>query len=101
MVDFIRHYEDCPCCPFYGFYFSINVGIMVPQHGNQCSLIQDSYSPCQMEMQKQAPDWINCPIVKQILPTIDTSKIRVVINNLELSLSEWIAKQRADLDKRK
>ena len=45
-------------CPFYGFNGMFDV--MIDSKGNQCALITDSHSPCQMEMQKQRPDWSKC-----------------------------------------
>jgi len=50
-----------PKCPYYGFYLSR--GIMVDTYGNQCALIINSYSPCQMEMNKENPDWNKCSFI--------------------------------------
>lgn len=36
-------------CPFYGKHASVEVGAIVEQHGNQCAIIVNSYSPCLME----------------------------------------------------
>ena len=45
-------------CPFYGF---ANVSrLFVDQEGNQCPLM-GGYTPCQMEMRGDAPNWNNCP----------------------------------------
>ena len=45
-------------CPFYGFY--TGPGALLDQKGNQCALMVDSYSPCQMGLQEQTPDWNKC-----------------------------------------
>lgn len=49
-----------PPCPFYGFHATPN--FLVDQKGNQCALITDSYSPCQMEMGEEEPNWELCPL---------------------------------------
>lgn len=54
------HDKERHPCPFYGFYLSPIGGALLDQEGNQCALIKGSYSPCQMEMQKQTPDWNEC-----------------------------------------
>jgi len=80
-----------PRCPFYGFYGAM--GVFLDQKGNQCSLIVDSYSPCQMEKEGDAPDWNLCPfnnrdnqpIIKQI-----TKTWRVFPDEFQpLKKSEW------------
>ena len=48
-----------PSCPFYGFYMA--PGVLLDSEGNQCALIINSYSPCQMEMLARNPDWKKCP----------------------------------------
>jgi hypothetical protein len=45
-------------CPFYGFFGGM--GVMMDQEGNQCALIQDSYSPCPMQMNNETPDYQKC-----------------------------------------
>jgi len=45
-------------CPFYGFHMVR--GMLMDQSGNQCALITDSYSPCQMEIRRQTPNWNEC-----------------------------------------
>lgn len=47
-----------PRCPFYGF--SHCGGIFMDQDGNQCALITEAYSPCQMEIIAQTPNWNEC-----------------------------------------
>ncbi len=47
-------------CPFYGFFCGVAGGILMDQEGNQCALIVDSYSPCQMQSPIQTPDWTKC-----------------------------------------
>ncbi len=48
-------------CPFYGFHMAFEgFNAMIDQSGNQCALIKDSYSPCQMEIQNLAPCWKKC-----------------------------------------
>jgi len=47
-------------CPFYGFHMAM--GMLMDQSGNQCALITDSYSPCQMEIRSQTPNWNECPL---------------------------------------
>ena len=54
-------------CPFYGFNGMFRFGDMMDSEGNQCALITDSYSPCQMEMDGDEPNWNLCPI-KQATP---------------------------------
>jgi len=49
-------------CPFYGFNGMF--GVMMDSEGNQCALINDSYSPCQMEIQDQRPDWTRCNLLR-------------------------------------
>lgn len=45
-------------CPFYGFHTAL--GLLIDQTGNQCALITTSYSPCQMEINGQTPDFNLC-----------------------------------------
>lgn len=47
-----------PPCPFYGFGYVFN-GILDTK-GNQCALIKESHTPCQMEVQQQEPNWYKC-----------------------------------------
>lgn len=50
-------------CPFYGFSSpSPEMPFMMDSSGNQCALVGDSLSPCQMEMSGQTPSWEECPI---------------------------------------
>lgn len=48
-------------CPLYGRYFSPRFGL-VPQNGNRCPLITNSYSPCQREIQGEVPDLEKCSL---------------------------------------
>jgi len=48
-------------CPFYGFFMTEEIPILMDQQGNQCPLIRGSYSPCQMETRGQTPNWNDCP----------------------------------------
>jgi hypothetical protein len=47
-----------PRCPFYGF--NCFGEILMDSEGNQCALMMNSISPCQMEMQDLLPDWEKC-----------------------------------------
>lgn len=60
-VEGIKPYFEVerPQCPFYGFRGMF--GVLMDSKGNQCALITESYSPCQMEMREQQPDWSECP----------------------------------------
>lgn len=50
-------------CPFYGFNGMIEGRIMVDSiEENQCGLITNRYSLCQMEMEEQEPNWHECPL---------------------------------------
>ena len=51
--------KDRPKCPFYGF--NGMYGMFMDSEGNQCALITDSFSPCQMEMAEKTPSWSECP----------------------------------------
>lgn len=46
-------------CPFYGF--NGMYGRLMDQNGNQCALLRESHSPCQMEVEGNTPNWENCP----------------------------------------
>jgi len=39
---------------------------LVSSNGNQCALLIDTHSPCQMEMMGLAPDADTCPLIKEI-----------------------------------
>jgi len=45
-------------CPFYGFHLAR--GMFIDSKGNQCAVIINSYSPCQMGMAGQTPNWSEC-----------------------------------------
>ena len=47
-------------CLFYGFYSAMSMKIFSDSGGNQCALAE-GYSPCQMEMKEETPDWDKCP----------------------------------------
>ncbi len=49
-------------CPFYGFAMVGKTPILMDQKGNQCPLIRNSYSPCQMEVNDRTPNWNDCPL---------------------------------------
>ena len=49
-----------PRCPFYGFHYAM--GALIDSNGNQCAMIVDSYSPCQMERNGEEIDWNNCKL---------------------------------------
>ena len=54
-----------PGCRFYGM--NGMAGKLIPQGGNQCALIINSYSPCWMETEAQTtPDEANCPVALQL-----------------------------------
>ena len=46
-------------CPFYGFYMA--PGALLDTEGNQCALLTDSYSPCQMQVYGELPNFGACP----------------------------------------
>jgi hypothetical protein len=51
-------------CPFYGrsgFVFPLLIDTL----GNQCGLVVRSCSPCQMELNRQDPDWQSCRVIKE------------------------------------
>ena len=50
--------EENAKCPFYGFMTMMNS--LTDQQGNQCALVTDRYSPCEMEMEKETPCWDKC-----------------------------------------
>lgn len=45
-------------CPFYGLFMFDS--LLIDQQGNQCPLIEGSYSPCQMEYNGKSPSWEDC-----------------------------------------
>ena len=47
-------------CPFYGFHFAM--GLFMDSQGNQCAMMNDSYSPCRMEIAAKTPAWEQCPL---------------------------------------
>jgi hypothetical protein len=51
-----------PSCRFYGFHAVKENQILVAQGGNQCALVEASYSPCCMEIKGQQPEWATCPL---------------------------------------
>jgi len=51
-----------PPCPFYGFDATFDVLVMNDSGGDQCALKTDSYSPCQMEIVGDTPNWFVCPL---------------------------------------
>jgi hypothetical protein len=55
-------------CRFYGkSHIALRAaGVLMDQHGNECALIWNGFSPCRMEMQGQAPDEATCRIVREV-----------------------------------
>ena len=49
-----------PPCPFYGFNQVYEA--LIDSKGNQCGLIENSCTPCQMEIGGYEPDWHKCPL---------------------------------------
>lgn len=47
-------------CPFYGFNGMF--GNFFDQKGNQCGLLRDSYSPCQMDPSGERSNWEECSL---------------------------------------
>lgn len=47
-------------CPFYGMHAVPECRTLVTQGGNQCALVIDSYTPCYMEIEGNAPDLDRC-----------------------------------------
>lgn len=83
-----------PYCPFYGF--SNMGGSLIDSKGNQCALITNSYSPCQMEMREEEPNWQSCPLnnteIRQRLTTI-SDKAKVFPEELSpngVQLKDWM-----------
>lgn len=65
-----------PRCPFYGYHAvklkregtasgyveTARPGFLVPQGGNECALITETFSPCRMEMQGLEPELEQCEL---------------------------------------
>ena len=51
-------------CHFYGK--AIGAARLIDTHGNQCALITERHSPCQMEIANRTPDETTCPLVDRI-----------------------------------
>jgi len=47
-------------CPFRGFHYGGIPNVFLDSDGNQCALKIRSYSPCQMEMAGDEPNWSEC-----------------------------------------
>ncbi|MDD5606197.1 MAG: hypothetical protein PHR51_02670 [Patescibacteria group bacterium] len=43
---------------------------MLHSGGNQCAIITGSYSPCQMEVAGEMPNWDECPFQRQRGPEL-------------------------------
>lgn len=56
-------------CHFYGK--AIGANRFIDTYGNQCALITESHSPCQMEIASQTPDEKICPLVLRIFGSAD------------------------------
>jgi hypothetical protein len=72
-----------PRCPFYGLHSA--QGALIDTSRNQCALIIESYSPCQMEVDGQTPYWETCPLnTPQLRETIANKEdeVRVFPNEL-------------------
>jgi hypothetical protein len=50
-------------CPFYGFHSAMG-RMLMDQRGNECASFVDSYSPCQMKIRGETPEWDKCPLNK-------------------------------------
>ncbi len=72
-----------PHCPFYGFNGMF--GVLMDSEGNQCALITNVYSPCQMEMKEQTPDWFECPFNTEG----HREKLAKVLNDLRVFPKEF------------
>jgi hypothetical protein len=61
-------------CPFYGRHMYISHSsdkatlplLLLAEDGNQCGLVVYGYSPCWMEINKEAIDWARCPRVDEV-----------------------------------
>lgn len=62
-------------CPFYGHAIFLAPSstqrpsppfILFGQRGNQCAIVTTSHAPCLMEMEGKKPDWIWCPLVREM-----------------------------------
>ena len=56
--------KERPPCPFYGFD-GTNKRVYFGSKGNQCALITERYTLCQMEKEGDTPDWRGCPFNTQ------------------------------------
>ena len=50
--------KERPKCPFYGF--NGVSGIFFDTEGNQCGAKTSSHAPCQMEINRDTPNWSKC-----------------------------------------
>src|SRR3989344_1587013 len=88
-------------CPFYGFHLPLmprNANLLIDSFGNQCALIQGSYSPCKMEINGEQPSWEECTLYeehnkKTLITQLNINGLRVFPNGINknngLSFSEW------------
>ncbi len=53
-------------CPFYGFSSPLGTSVMIPTRGNQCSLVQNAYAPCYLEINGKAVEWHTCDRVREL-----------------------------------
>lgn len=85
--------SDRTCCPFYGFHFAgLGAPAMLDQDGNQCSLITDSYSPCQYVYERDNPHWPCKFFSKEFIPSFIEHKVKVFPNELGnqgISFKAW------------
>lgn len=70
-------------CPFYGFHMTY--GLLIDQSGNQCALIEDSYSPCQMEIDNQTPNWDECLLNNEQ----NKSGVELIMNDSKIFPNEF------------
>jgi len=63
-----------PNCPFYGRHMFLAAPqvphsaafLLIGHDGNQCALVMDACSPCQLEANKQKIDWRACPRMRDV-----------------------------------
>jgi len=62
-------------CPFYGRYmyrapaYASTPFLLLNHRGNQCALIGERFTPCQMETAREPVDWRLCPLAREL--TVD------------------------------
>lgn len=61
----IKYPKERERCPFYGFSgecAAMGFKTFTETRGNQCALLADSHSPCQMGYKGQTVDWDKCSL---------------------------------------